>query len=231
MIYLAIILICQTYNDEQKKMAIFKELVYNKDKILKEQERIKEEIEYEKYQQKRLEELQLKKNGNINNISPLHYSKYPISRQIYESNKKMKDNLKSLIINKNNNNNDSDNPLYNQIVQDSSDNNNDILSKTNNENYDNKLFLEAYKRIIIQNEKKKKEKKRTMSCKITKRNFYEIKYIHPGIFRQFNYIMNLGNYNNKQEKYMAWSCCNNKDRKSKGCQKTYVKKEKNFGFP
>ena len=198
-----------TYNPEKQKMEIFKDLVYNKEKILKEQEKIKEEIEYEKYQKMRLEELQSKKNGK-NCISPLHYSKYPINSQIYEYNKKMKDDPNSNIQNSENCNE---------------------LSNTNKENDENKLFLEAYKRIILQNENKKIGKKRAISCKIMKRHFYEIKYIHPGIFREFKYIINLGKNKVKEEKYMAWSCCNNKDKKSNGCQKTYIKKGKNFDYP
>ena len=70
-----------------------------------------------------------------------------------------------------------------------------------------------------------------MSCKITKKYFYDVKYIHPGIYRHFNYIIKLGKDKVKEEKFMAWSCCNNTDKKAIGCQRTLVRKEKNFGFP
>ena len=218
----------QTYNPEDQKREIFKELVCNKDKILKEQEKIKEEREIEKYHKMRIEELQSKKNGK-NKISPLQYSKYPITKDIYEYNKKIKDNPKTINIYSNNDDDNTEN--INVEILDSNPNS-DNLSKRKNDNYEKKLFLEAYKRIILEKEnKKEKMKNRAMSCKITKKYFYDVKYIHPGIYRHFNYVIKLGKDKVKEEKFMAWSCCNNTDKKAIGCQRTLVRKEKNFGFP
>ena len=36
------------------------------------------------------------------------------------------------------------------------------------------------------------KKKRTMSCKIMKRKLFNVKYIHPGIYKQFKYTTKLG---------------------------------------
>ena len=155
----------------------------------------------------------------------MQYSKYPISKDIYEYNKKIKDNPNNINIYSNNGDNNENISIGIDL-----DSDNDNLSKTKND--DKKLFLEAYKRIILEKEnKKEKLKNRAMSCKITKRFFYDIKYIHPGIYRQFNYTIKLGKGKIKEEKFMAWSCCNNTDKKAIGCQKTFVRKEKNFGFP
>ena len=217
----------KTFNPEEQKRLLFKDLVRNKEKIIKEQKKIKDEIQKENYIKIKLEELQSKKNGK-NKISPLQYSKYPINREIYEYNQKInnnKDNPQIIVIdNKDYSKNSNVNNIYNE-------NGEDDLSKTKYENDEKKLFLEAYKRIMLQNDNKKKFKNRPISCKITKRNKYNIIYIHPGIYRQFNYIVNFGKNKVKEEKFMAWSCCNNKDKKSKGCQKTFFQKEKNFGFP
>ena len=218
----------KTFNPEEQKREIFKELVCNKDRILKEQEKIKEEREIEKYQKMKIEELKSKKNGKNKN-SPLQYSKYPITKEIYEYNKKIKDKSNTINIYINNDDDNNEN-INNDIDLDYSDNDN--LSKTKNDNYEKKLFLEAYKRIILEKENKREKKKnRAMSCKITKKYFYDVKYIHPGIYRQFYYTIKLAKDKVKEEKFMAWSCCNNTDKKALGCEKTMIRKEKNFGFP
>ena len=178
----------KTFNPEEQKRLLFKDLFRNKEKIIKEQKKIKDEIQKENYIKIKLEELQSKKNGK-NKISPLQYSKYPINREIYEYNQKInnnKDNPQIIVIdNKDYSKNSNVNNIYNE-------NGEDDLSKTKYENDEKKLFLEAYKRIMLQNDNKKKFKNRPISCKITKRNKYNIIYIHPGIYRQFNYIVNFG---------------------------------------
>ena len=212
----------KTYNPDQLKREILKKLVYNKDKILREQEKIKEEKKIEKYEKLKMEELESKRTGKINK-SPLHYSKYPINKHMYELNKKLQNDSNSLTINNNVNISESifDNLDFN--------NNNDITKK---ENINKKLFLEAYRRVLLSSNKiENMKKKRTMSCKIMKRKLFDVKYIHPGIYKQFKYTTKLGKNKIKEEKFMAWSCCNNSNKKSKGCQKTIIQKEKNFGFP
>ena len=212
----------KTYNPDQLKREILKKLVYNKDKILREQEKIKGEQKLEKYEKLKMEELESKKAEKIKK-SPLHYSKYPINQHMYELNKKLQNDSNSLIIN--NYVNISDNIFDNLDFN----NNNDIATK---ENLNKKLFLEAYRRVLLSSIKKENmKKKRAMSCIIKKRKLFNVKYIHPGIYKQFKYTSTLGKNKAKEEKFMAWSCCNNTNKKSKGCQKTIIKKEKNFGFP
>ena len=150
-----------------------------------------------------------------------------INREIYEYKKQKENKNNSKAISIDNKDNFS---KYSYFVFDNNYED-ETLSKTKIENYEKNLFLEAYKRIILQNNKKEKSKNRTLSCKITKRNKYNIKYMHPGKYRQFNYIVNFGKDKINEEKYIAWSCCNKTDKKAKGCQKTYFKKDKNFGFP
>ena len=62
----------KTYNPDQLKREILKKLVYNKDKILREQEKIKGEQKLEKYEKLKMEELESKKAEKIKK-SPLHY--------------------------------------------------------------------------------------------------------------------------------------------------------------
>jgi hypothetical protein len=101
---------------------------------------------------------------------------------------------------------------------------------------ENKSFIEAYKKIILEQSNKNKNKlKRCLSSKNIKENRGKIIYFHPGIYRQFNYVKNLNNNaeNNNgisEEKYMAWSCCNNIDKNSKGCEKKYIKFEIDSSF-
>ena len=101
---------------------------------------------------------------------------------------------------------------------------------------ENKSFIEAYKKIILeQNNKNKNKLKRCLSSKNIKENRGKIIYFHPGIYRQFNYVTNINdnaenNIGINEEKYMAWSCCNNIDKNSKGCEKKYIKFEIDNSF-
>ena len=228
----------KTFNQERLKRKIFKKLVYSKDQILKEQEKIKEEEEYEKMQKMKREELESKKNG-VFKKSPLQYSKYPINKQTYELNKKLKDEAPPSIAK----DDDDENNILDQIYDSNNNNTNNNDNNTNNNDneasakeksiYEKKLFLKAYKRILLKkdNKKERMNKYRTMSCKTMKAKLYDVIYIHPGVYRLFNYATTVGECKINEEKYWAWSCCNVTDKKAKGCQRTIVKREKNFGFP
>ena len=93
-------------------------------------------------------------------------------------------------------------------------------------NEDNKTFIEACQKVII--DQNNKNKKRIFLCKNLKRDEGNFMYIHPGVYRNFNYNIPKNNFedNNNEEKeeeeYKAWSCCNNTDKNSKGCQKYIV---------
>ena len=185
------------YTPEDLKKEILKKIIYNKSKIETEQKKLKEE----KYFNDKIKKGKLSKNKTAS--SSLYYSKYP------------------LIINQKNN----------------FEKNNDINIINNEEN---KTFIQACQNVILE-QKNKNNIKRCLSCKNInlRKNDKIIKYKHPGVYREFVYkihyyeIENEGenddnNENkenqeiNKEEKYMAWSCCNNTDKNSKGCQKYIV---------
>ena len=107
-------------------------------------------------------------------------------------------------------------------------------NKTINEihkNDENKIFIEACQKIIVEQNNQTKNKKRCLSSINIKQNKGKYLYIHPGIYRQFSYIININNENDDEkndkkvveEKYMAWSCCNNIDKNSIGCEKKLIK--------
>ena len=176
---------------------MLKNLIHNKERIIKEQLKIKEENKYQSLIRN------VKNKENIKKISPLKYSKYPISckQKIFLDNK-------SEIMNEN------------QFI--------------NNE--ENKTFIEAYRKILLEQKNKKTDKK-CLTSKNIKFNRRKIFYVHPGVYRQFNYILSYTNEDEdknvrpeneeeknkkKEEKYMAWSCCNNVDKDSKGCEKQVI---------
>lgn len=105
-----------------------------------------------------------------------------------------------------------------------------ILNEEQGKNDDeNKIFIEACKKLILDEEIKNRNLKRCSSSKNIKKNIGKIIYFHPGIYREFIFIINLDdnvekNDNDiKEEKYTAWSCCNNMDKNSKGCEKKFIK--------
>ena len=55
----------------------------------------------------------------------------------------------------------------------------------------------------------------------------EINYYHPGKFREFIYKIGV-DIPKKEEKFMAWSCCNNTDKNAKGCQRKKINKHKYY---
>ena len=195
------------YKPDELKNEMIRKFIYNKSKIEAEQRKIKEE----KYNSERIKK---EKSEKLNKtVSPLNFSKYPLLL-----------GQKKIFLNKKNFN----------------DKNNEI-NIINNE--DNKTFIQACQKIILEernkNKNKKNNKKRCLSCKNIKKGFINkiIKYKHPGIYREFIYNIsnnnqNEGPYNdnedfknniNNEEKFMAWSCCNNVDKNSKGCTKYYEK--------
>ena len=176
----------KTFRPNELKKEMLKNLIQNREKIQKEQEKIKEENDYKNLIEK-IKYLKIKKR-----ISPLNYSKYPMPYK-----QKSSDGNKSQVID------------GNKVINDD----------------ENKYFIEACQRIIFEENKKNKTLKRCLSCKNVEYNKRKIIYFHPGVYRQFNYSLNSVKKDGKnsiiinEEKYMAWSCCNNKVKKSKGCQK------------
>ena len=179
-----------SYKPDDLKQEMLKKLIYNKERIKKEQLKMKEAKKYKNLIRN------VKKLPNNNLKSPLIYSKYPIS---YQQKSSMENKSEILNINPE-------------------------ISKE-----EDKSFIEAYQKIILEQNKSIKNKKGCLSFKNVKENIGKFIYIHPGVYREFTFI-NLHNNNNnevsknaiREEKYMAWSCCNNIDKNSKGCEKKYI---------
>ena len=209
----------RTFNPEMKKREILIQLVPNKDKILREQERLKEEkisenkrkIKHDLMEEKHQELKQRK-------INPIQFSKYPINQSAFEATKNNcfsdgeseKKGFVSVNLNKNKHNFNKNNTYQfgNYIF----------------EIDDKKLFLDAYKKVLIKNENTIK-RNRTMYPNGNKK-WIEFKYHHPGKFREFNYKIVVGDNQKKEEKFMAWSCCNNTDKNAKGCQRVKINRHK-----
>jgi hypothetical protein len=196
-----------------KKRELLKQLVPNKDKILREQDRLKEEkisenkrkIKHDLMEQKHLEIKQKK-------INPIQLSKYPINQSIFESTKNNclsdgeSEKKDYFTLNKNNFNNTFHFGNYRFDID------------------DKKLFLDAYKKVLIKNENNIKRNK-TMYYNGNNR-WIQFKYHHPGKYREFNYKTGGGDLPKKEEIFMAWSCCNNTDKNAKGCQRIKINKHK-----
>ena len=204
----------QAYNPEMKKREILKPLVNNKEKILKEKDRLKEE-KINESKRKLKHDLMEQRHQEIKdkNINPLKFSKYPINQNTFE-------------MTKNNLLNDKDIDTSEYVTIHFKDPNKAAVHNLHFGNYkieinDEKLFLDAYKKVLIRNEKINKNKNKR------DKNWIEYKYHHPGIYREFKYkIGGISGEQAKEEKFMAWSCCNNSNKNARGCQKVKIDKHK-----
>ena len=201
----------RTFNPDMKKREILKPLVLSKEKIMKEQDKLKEE-KINENKRKIKHDLMEQKHQQIKNknINPIKFSKYPINQTTFEMTKN------NLLTEK-----DKDESDYVSIHF------KDPYKTTHNfqfGNYkieidDKKLFLDAYKKVLIKDEKIARKNRNHMNKK-----WIEFKYHHPGVFREFKY--KIGSEQSKEEKFMAWSCCNNTNKNAKGCQKVKIDKHK-----
>ena len=203
----------RTYNQDMKKREILKQLVPNEDKILREQEKLKEEkisenkrkIKHDLMEQRHLEIKQRK-------LNPLNISKYPINQSIFEKTKK---------------NYYIDEEPEKKIYKTTSLNRNSNIIHFGNYKFeldDKKLFLDAYKKVLIKKDNSMKRSKTMYSNGNNK--WIEFKYHHPGKYREFIYKTGGGEILKKEEKFMAWSCCNNNDKNAKGCHRIKINKHK-----
>ena len=198
----------KTFNPEIKKREILKQLVPNKDKILREQERLREE-KISENKRKMKHDLMEQKHQEIKQkkINPILLSKYPINQSIFETTKnnyysdseREQKGLATLYINKDKNN-------YKFEID------------------DKKLFLDAYKKVLIKKDNSVKRNKTTYNNENNK--WIQFRYHHPGKYREFIYKTGGGDLPRKEETFMAWSCCNNVDKNSKGCQRIKINKHK-----
>ena len=200
----------RTFNPDLKKREILKNLVPNKDKILREQERLKEErisetkrkIKHDLMEQKHLEVKQRK-------LNPLLFSKYPLNQSQFETTK---------------NNYFSDTEALKKGFNTTL--NKDNVFRFNSFKFeldDKKLFLDAYKKVLTKKDNNLKRSKTLYSTGNSK--WIEVNYHHPGKYREFIYKI-TGEFPKKEEKFMAWSCCNNTDKNAKGCQRVKINKHR-----
>ena len=144
------------------------------------------------------------------NINPIKYSKYPINKNVYEMSRnnflteKDKDDSDYVTIHFKDQNKTQQNFQFGNYKI---------------EIDDKKLFLDAYKKVLIKNEKNARKNLNNRNKK-----WIEYKYHHPGVFREFKY--KVRGDPQKEEKFMAWSCCNNTNKNAKGCQKVKIDKHK-----
>ena len=227
-------------SDHNKRIELLKPLINNKLNVMKEERKLKEEKLAEDKKKLKLALMKQKTEGlKIENdkTNTMKISKYPIDKNIYEYNKQFSKNGNEFQMTEGNNEDD--------IISDP----NNILNEINNTNDENnnKFFLDAYKNIIINGEREKRQK-RVMSH--YNRNWIEYKYYHTGTFREFIYKKekvetskknNDGNLNNVSknknnndknpefeitEKFMAWSCCMNRVKESRGCHCEKINKHR-----
>ena len=213
-------------SDKNKKVELLKCLVKDSYNIKKEEDKIKEEIEESKRKKSRLELIR-KKSGKSKNLNQtIFLSKYPVDKKAHDFNMRIYQN-----------NFPHSNSALNILSHKEK-----IENEKINEN-EKEIFLEAYKKVVIKDEKKKK--KRSLSG-IIKNKFIEYHYYHPGVYRGFieKKIKDLSPKNENQEfstnkkkkkleeEYFAWSCCLNRDRFSKGCSCEVTKKRRwNYDIP
>ena len=202
------------YDKTFKKRELLKPLVSKGNEIKKEEHNIhlKNENEYKKDLKKKLlnnrNKLFFSSNEPTSIKNSLKISKYPIEKKAYESILKSYEESKSL------NHENEDDIIYNE---------NDIINL--NENTSNKLFLEAYKNVTLNDIKEKRNKRKN-------EQWIEYKYIHLGKYREFEFKKKVINENEigkvkiEKEKVKCWSCCMNTDENARGCKKIRINRLK-----
>lgn len=144
-------------------------------------------------------------SDNIENLELLK-SKYPVDKRLYEQSIKLQEEQKSKIIE------EGENPhkIYNTKIIDD-------VNNCNNELELPSPFYEAVRKLK-DNEKGKRKKNFT---------WIEYEYKHPGTFREFVFVDKVTGTNDYQitqieKRKMAWSCCMNDNKSSKGCQRKTI---------
>ena len=205
-------------------------LVIRGNDICKEEEKIEEKLEEEfKKEQKRKILLDAKRFVK-KKIEDKFESRYPITKEEYDNNKKLMESnynmnrdeneLEKKLKNLKNKNLSSPN-LENENIE--------LLNEISKSSECNPHFLEAYNKIIG----KEFEKINEINKKVQENITYT--YNHPGVFRKFTFVENTTKIRTditgqetteiipKKVVESFWSCCMNSDPNSKGCQRTASK--------
>ena len=179
---------------------------------MKEQDKLKEEKINEnkrkiKHDLMELRHQQIKEK----NIDPIKYSKYPINKNVYELSRN------NPLIEKNKEDNDDSDYVTVHFKDQNKTQHNFQFGNYKFEIDDKKLFLDAYKKVLLKNEKNSRKNKNNGNKK-----WVHFTYHHPGVYREFKY--KIKGDPQGEEKFMAWSCCNNVNKNAKGCQKVKIDK-------
>ena len=211
--------------------AILLPLVIRGNDISKEEGKIEEKLEEDfKKEQKRQLLLDAKRFVK-KKVEDKFESRYPLTKEEYNYNKKLFESNLSML------NNDINDYKYKTkfsrnkylSTNDLDKDNIEILNEISKSSECNPHFLEAYNKILG----KEFERMNEINKKIQENITYT--YHHPGIFRKFSFVENTTKIRTditgqetteiipKKVEESFWSCCMNSDPNSKGCQRTASK--------
>ena len=230
-----------SYDKKSKKYLL--PLVIKGQNIFNEEDKIHEKLKQEQLKQRKKELLMQEKKFK-RTYSPKEFvSKYPQSKEEYNTNK----NLEKLINEENTNMNENDMEIKILLNKSPRPNTEEIMNSISTNSGCGPHFLEAYCKIADQELEKMKGTNKKLKEHVT------IKYTHPGTYRGFDFkekilrpkpvkrkeefefedetpqvpAVERDEYIEKKVTEYYWSCCMNTDKNSPGCQKI---EERNFKY-
>lgn len=230
-----------SYDKKSKKYLL--PLVIKGQNIFNEEDKIHEKLKQEQLKQRKKELLMQEKKFK-RTYSPKEFvSKYPQSKEEYNTNK----SLEKLINEENTNMNENDMEIKILLNKSPKPNTEEIMNSISTNSGCGPHFLEAYCKIAEQELEKMKETNKKLKEHVT------IKYTHPGTYRGFDFkekilrpkpvkrkeefefedetpqvpAVERDEYIEKKVTEYYWSCCMNTDKNSPGCQKI---EERNFKY-
>ena len=218
----------RSYSQEnERNTSYLLPLVAKGTEIHLEEEKIQEKLD-EEFKKKRKRELLLNKKTNQSDANDKFISKYPLSKTNYEI---MKNSLKDGDYKTNDiESNKIDKTIPSNIMEliktKKLPNQSDYLNKISQSSNCGPFFLEAYNKVAEKEIRRIDIKQRQNKLEKT------FEYKHPGTYREFVFMENdLSNDNNvslqnppkKKVVEKLWSCCMNKDKDSRGCQKVSIR--------
>ena len=230
-----------SYDKKSKKYLL--PLVIKGQNIFNEEDKIHEKLKQEQLKQRKKELLMQEKKFK-RTYSPKEFvSKYPQSKEEYNTNK----SLEKLINEENTNMNENDMEIKILLNKSPKPNTEEIMNSISTNSGCGPHFLEAYCKIADQELEKMKETNKKLKEHVT------IKYTHPGTYRGFDFkdkilrpkpvkrkeefefedetpqvpAVERDEYIEKKVTEYYWSCCMNTDKNSPGCQKI---EERNFKY-
>ena len=205
-------------------------LVIRGNDISKEEEKIEEKLEEEFKKEQKKQILLDAKRFVKKKVEDKFESRYPITKEEYYNNKKLRESNYNMIRDENELEKKINLSRIKYLSSPDSDKEKiELLNEISKSSDCNPHFLEAYNKIAGKefermNEINKKEKENIIFT-----------YNHPGIFRKFTFVENITKVKTditgqetteiipKKVTESFWSCCMNSDPNSKGCQKTAAK--------